>query len=60
MTIYDWHRWFAWRPVSTSDGTIAFLRTIERMHTAPSSWPGVHSPYECDREGYWVYREPRA
>lgn len=59
MKIYEWHKWFAWKPVATNDGTLAFLRWIERMHTMPATMAGAYSPYPCDREGYWVYREPK-
>lgn len=60
MDRYNWHPWFAWFPVATNDGTWAFWRRIERMHTAPAYWMLAYSPYPEDREGYWVYREPRS
>ena len=55
--IYDWHRWFAWRPVWLNDGYWAFLRPVLRMHTMPANGVDCISPYACDIKGYWVYKE---
>jgi len=57
MNIYNWHRWYAWKPVWLNDGYWAWLRPVQRMHTTPAGGD-VISSYACDREGYWVYKEP--
>ena len=40
----EWERWFAWHPVETLDGTLAWLEVVERH------WES------CMAGGYWQHR----
>lgn len=30
VSIYEWHRWFAWYPVTTNEGDVVWLETVNR------------------------------
>jgi hypothetical protein len=34
----DWHRWYAWRPVETEDGTVIWLEMVERQYNHEFWW----------------------
>lgn len=44
MDVFQWHRWFAWHPVSTGL-TVVWCETIERRLWSSSPMP------------WWEYRE---
>ena len=48
-----WHKWFAWRPVTTWDGRLVWLKVVYRRRIFPSlliegcadPWMEYHSPW---------------
>lgn len=56
-----WHRWFAWHPVVTPDGTILWLETVERrvdpqMAALPDYARLVMTPFGFTFVTHWQYR----
>ncbi len=46
---YDWHYWFAWRPVWAIEGVWVWLERIERRKIE-------HSVPNCSPSWIWEYR----
>ena len=47
--IYDWHFWFAWRPVLVREWEWRWLEKVNRRYKPPTNW-------ERDN-GHWEYKE---
>lgn len=59
MNIYNWHDWFAWFPVSTQDGQLVWLKTVQRRmkKDARQVWWGDFSGYAgVDFYDEWIYK----
>jgi hypothetical protein len=54
-----WHRWFAWRPVRSEQGSYIWLRVTWRRRFLPPLWFCPPAPFEGwyeysdERRGYW-------
>jgi hypothetical protein len=46
----EWHWWFAWRPVSTVDERLTWLRVVKRRRRYLPWW--IHC---VGGSGYWEY-----
>ena len=42
---FQWHQWFAWKPVSVGEGDCRWLEVVERKYFA-------HTGFEYDGGGY--------
>lgn len=50
--VADWHRWFAWRPVTTYDGRVIWLHTVERRLIQKRDW------LNSGPDHWWQHRWP--
>jgi 3',5'-cyclic AMP phosphodiesterase CpdA len=50
FSIYEWHEWFAWYPVRTSDTELRWLEIVKRKRISEGNFGWmVYQPLE-DRE----------